>query len=90
MFLLIEMTNVLINIYVPHGMFDVTKVIKVTRTLTYNYVPYDMSNVTKQLSYNNVPLSMFDVTKTLVYSYVPHGLFSLIEVTMLTIFSTNI
>jgi hypothetical protein len=70
MFLLIEMINVLINIYVPHGMFDVTKV---TRTLTYNYVPYDMSIVTKQLSYNYVLLRMFDVTnminvtKTLAY-----------------------
>jgi hypothetical protein len=73
MFLLIEMINVLINIYVPHGMFDVTKVIKVTRTLTYNYAPYDMSIVTKQLSYNYVLLRMFDVTnminvtKTLAY-----------------------
>ncbi len=44
------MTNVLTNIYVPHGVFNVTKVIKVIRTLTYNYGPHDMSNVTNMIS----------------------------------------
>jgi hypothetical protein len=73
MFVLIEMTNVLTNIYVPHGMSTMTKitnvikkliynyvikVIKVTKTLTYNYVPHDMSDV----------IHMINVTKELSYN----------------------
>jgi hypothetical protein len=36
MFVLIEATNILTNIYVPHGMSNVTKVINVNKKLTYN------------------------------------------------------
>jgi hypothetical protein len=40
MFILIEMINVLTNIYVPHGMSTMTKIINVSKNLTYNYVPH--------------------------------------------------
>jgi hypothetical protein len=47
MFFFIEMINVLTNIYVPHGMSTITRIINVIKKLMYNYVPHGMSNVTK-------------------------------------------
>jgi hypothetical protein len=46
MFVLIEVTNVLTNIYVPHGMSTMIKIINVIQKLTYNYVLHGMSWLT--------------------------------------------